>query len=111
MAIELDQLVRDFAFGIEKADALGPAWISTSGRAYSPGIGPHTESRTIELVLEQLADRPDYASPRTSVPYPLAPRQKCDLVLEDEWAVEVKMLRFMGEVHQEGRVFGWEVVR
>jgi hypothetical protein len=97
VAVELDQLVRDFASGIEEADLLRPAWVSTSGRAYSPGIGPHTESRTIDLALEQLRRRPDYASPQTSVPYPLSPRQKCDLVLDGEWAVEVKMLRFMGD--------------
>lgn len=96
MAIELYQLVRDFASGIEKADALRPACVSASGRAYSPGIGPHTESRTIELVLEQLAWH-DHSVPRTSVPYPCASRQKCDLVLEGEWAVEVKMLRFLGD--------------
>ncbi len=71
--------------------------MSTSGRAYSPGIGPHTESRTVDLVLEQLHGRPRYASLRTSVAYLSAPRQKCDLVLEGEWAVEVKMLRFMGD--------------
>lgn len=96
MAIELYQLVWDFASGIEKADALRPACVSASGRAYSPGIGPHTESRTIELVLEQLAWH-DHSVPRTSVPYPCASRQKCDLVLEGEWAVEVKMLRFLGD--------------
>jgi hypothetical protein len=35
------------------------------------------------------------------VPYPNAPRQKCDLLISPNegqpWAIEVKMLRFMGD--------------
>jgi hypothetical protein len=42
-----------------------------------------------------------YGAVRTGVPYPNAPRQKCDLLIapsdSGSWAVEVKMLRFMGD--------------
>jgi hypothetical protein len=42
-----------------------------------------------------------YGAVHTGVPYPNAPRQKCDLLIAPSdgrsWAVEVKMLRFMGD--------------
>jgi hypothetical protein len=91
-------IVSDFAAALTSADARRPQWVSTSGRAYSPGIGPHPESRTIELVLDELAaTRDEYKLARTAVPYPAAPRLKCDLVIPDNWAIEVKMLRFLGD--------------
>jgi hypothetical protein len=42
-----------------------------------------------------------YGAVQTGVPYPNAPRQKCDLLISPSegrsWAIEVKMLRFMGD--------------
>jgi hypothetical protein len=42
-----------------------------------------------------------YGAVQTGVPYPNAPRQKCDLLVASSdgrtWAIEVKMLRFMGD--------------
>jgi hypothetical protein len=91
-------LARDFAEGMMLADARAPAWAG-----YRPGLGPHTEVQTVALVLAELARicPPKYGAVQTAVPYPNAPRQKCDLLIspaEDRsWAVEVKMLRFMGD--------------
>ena len=48
----LKEFVRDFAEGIHRADARMP--IATSARSektYQSGIGPHTETRTVELVV------------------------------------------------------------
>jgi hypothetical protein len=53
--IELAQFVKDFAVAIELADGRGPQAVgSRGGRAYQPGIGPHTESQTIRLVADEL---------------------------------------------------------
>jgi hypothetical protein len=53
--IELAQLVEDFAAAIRRADSRRPQAVgSRTGRAYQPGIGPHTENQTLRLVVEEL---------------------------------------------------------
>jgi hypothetical protein len=51
-----------------------------------------------ELALTHLAK---YGAVQTGVRYPNAPRQKCDLLISpnegQSWAIQVKMLRFMGD--------------
>jgi hypothetical protein len=98
--VELDgaALARDFADGMMLADARAPTWGS-----YQPGLEPHTEVQTVALVMAELARThpAKYEAVQTGVPYPNAPRQKCDLVISPSegrsWAIEVKMLRFMGD--------------
>jgi hypothetical protein len=91
-------LARDFAAAVILADARSPR-----RGDYRAGIGPHTEVQPVALVLAELRrDHPSvYGSARTGVPYPSAPRQKCDLLITPSggpaWAVEVKMLRMMGD--------------
>jgi hypothetical protein len=98
--LNLEGLVADFALGMEKADAKRPQQISTrSGKAYQPGLGPHTEARTIDLVMAELeTTRPDvYGEHATGVPCPgVSPIKRRDLVVGG-WAVEAKMLRIMGD--------------
>jgi hypothetical protein len=97
----LIDFVTDFAGGLVAVDRASPVWVSaTTGRSYAPGIGPHTETKTVELVMAELASLDArYAGSRLSVPYPAAPRQRCDVVLASpqQMAVEVKMLRFLGD--------------
>jgi hypothetical protein len=91
-------LAHDFATGLMLADARRPRWA-----AYQPGIGPHTEPKTVALVLAELRrDHPAlYGSVQTGAPYPNSPRQKCDLLIKpsrgQSWAVEAKMLRLVGD--------------
>ena len=98
MELTAARLARDFAAGLMLADARRPRWA-----AYQPGIGPHTEPQTVALVLAELRrDHPAlYGSVQTGAPYPNSPRQKCDLLITPSgsraWAVEVKMLRLMGD--------------
>lgn len=98
--IQLHDLVKDFAQGMALADSKAPQQVSArTGKAYQPGLGPHTEAKTVDLVLEELeATRPDvYKGHATGVPYPgLSPLRRCDLVL-GTWAIEAKMLRIMGD--------------
>jgi hypothetical protein len=103
-AVALADLVEDWAKGIERVDATGPVALNQrSGTAFQPGIGPHTEANTVRLVMADLADlAPDrYAKHRMGVPYDDGSRQSCDLCLPDaapwRWAIEVKMLRLMGD--------------
>ncbi len=105
MSVHLDELVADFAVGIKNADARRPQAVNVrSKKRFRPGIGPHSEAQTVELVMAELTGfKPSTYANRygLGVPYPEAPRQKCDLCLgrpgEWEWAVEVKMLRILGD--------------
>src|SRR5215831_17527333 len=94
----------DFAQGIRAVDSRAPAASSSrTGASYQPGIGPHTEAQTIKLVMACLAeaDPQRYASYQLGVPYGDGTRQVCDVCLGSpapwEWAIEVKMLRLMGD--------------
>lgn len=105
MSIELDQFVTDFALGLKQADSRQPIAINVrSKEAYRPGIGPHPESKTVELVAKEL----ELLKPQTydcrigiGIPYPDIVRQKCDLCLGNnpnwEWTIEIKMLRILGD--------------
>ena len=97
---ELATIVADLAGGMKAADARHPvARSSRGGRTYSPGIGPHSESDTVRLALNEL---PEYAGcVQREVPYPAAPRSRCDLCIGSdptwEWCIEIKMLRMLGD--------------
>ena len=105
MALELQQLVADVARCIKRVDTRRPqASNARTGVLYQPGIGPHPETRAVELITEELAalDRVSYHKRLTlGVPYPGESRQKCDLCVGQaigwDWSVEVKMLRLMGD--------------
>jgi hypothetical protein len=92
------RLADDFAAGLMLADARRPRWA-----AYQPGIGPHTEPKVVALVLAELRrDHPAlYGSVLIGVHIQIARGRKCDLLITPSggrsWAVEVKMLRLMGD--------------
>lgn len=101
---EAQRLVEDFARAIESVDARAPQAVNArTGAPYRPGIGPHTESATVTLVMDELASKvPElYSRFSMSVPYPKIARQRCDLCLGEDgdwwWAIEVKMLRLLGD--------------
>jgi hypothetical protein len=105
MSIELIEIVSDFARCIEIVDAKRPQAVNVRSKMpYQPGIGPHAERRTVEMVTaEMVVCFPAKYGERvsTNVPYPDVPRQRCDFCIgasdEWEWAVEVKMLRILGD--------------
>ena len=99
---DLQHLVNDFASAIESIDRSAPVRTSSrTGKPYQPGIGPHPETETVAMVATRLAsvDPSSYGDYRLGEPYPGASRQKCDWTLGDPrmWAIEVKMLRLMGD--------------
>lgn len=99
--MELDTLTSDIATAFSNADARRPIWVSRTGREYRPGIGPHAEDAAVALMLVELRQREPYVSIGCGqfLPYPEAPRQKCDLWIGEpsEWVAEVKMARFRGD--------------
>src|SRR6266498_3479205 len=98
MDLNAAALASHFAAAMMLAAARAPRW-----SVYQPGLGPHTEVQTIALVMAELARTypATYGVVQTGVPYPNAFRQKCDLLIAPgngrSWAIEVKMLRFMGD--------------
>ena len=102
--ISLRAFVSDFAEGIALADQHRPVAVNTRTKAsFQPGIGPHSETDTVKLVMKELSKNTSnaYVNYRVGVPYPENPRQKCDLCFGSpaHWdsAVEVKMLRLFGD--------------
>jgi hypothetical protein len=103
--MDLQQLVTDFATGMQLADSRLPQARSARSQAvYQPGIGPHTESQTVALVMRALEQtRPDAYTRAYALeqPYPTTTRAKVDICFgaSPGWAlsVEVKMLRLMGD--------------
>jgi hypothetical protein len=100
--LELGEFVRDFARGLEVADAKRPqqAGREGTGRMYAPGIGPHHENTAVQLTIAEMRIlRPGVYESARPIPYPSNPRSKCDLGigLGPEWAIEVKMARGYGD--------------
>jgi len=95
--LNIGELVAAFAEGMTTADAKRPVAINVRSKMpYRPGIGPHTERQTVQLVSETFPHRIEFD---LEVPYPDSPRSKCDIVIRspEAWSIEVKMLRFMGD--------------
>jgi hypothetical protein len=105
MALELDAIVSDFDAALKRADAKQPVAVNSRSKVpFQPGIGPHSESQTVELIRGELeSGQPETYQMRiaTAVRYPEAPRQRCDLCIGEPrswtWAIEVKLLRFFGD--------------
>ena len=103
MGFELAEFTSDFANALRAADARQPvAQNSRSKTCFKPGIGPHSESAALRLILKELASRcpHKYREHATSVRYPRT-KQKCDVCFgvapNWDWAIEVKLLRFFGD--------------
>lgn len=100
--LELADIVDDFAASLVRVDATAPTWRSArSGTAFRPGIGPHPETEATRLIVHEMAvTKPaTYGATTLGRPYPLAPKQQCDLVIGEppSWAVEIKLFRLLGD--------------
>jgi hypothetical protein len=88
--LELDEIVRDLAMALRAVDATAPIGRSKT-RTYQPGVGPLTEAAALAAAFRHLnAAMPDK--------YPrCAPRELCDMTLQDDWALEAKLIRPFGD--------------
>lgn len=105
MSIDLPSLIFDIAACIKRIDERRlQAANARSGDLYQPGIGPHPETEVVRLLTAELRE---FAAAKydgrlgTGISYPGESRQRCDLCLGQaphwEWAIEVKMLRLIGD--------------
>lgn len=99
MTLRLSDIVDDFAAALKAVDEAHPRG-SSRNRTYRPGVGPLTEADAVKRALQYLkTSRHSYqlASPSS---YP-GSRQRCDLVIPEAWAVELKLLRPFGDNGEE----------
>lgn len=94
--MQLRQVVRDFAAGMEAADQRSPQAASQRDgtRLYQPGIGPFSEDAAVALTLAEMqAAGGDYTGAGKRR-YP-GSRYVCDLTLGQlpDWAIEIKLAR------------------
>ena len=97
MAEALERIVREFAKALAVVDSEKPQGASRT-RTYQPGVGPLTEAEAVSRAYRYLMEKvdPKLYSRASSRTYP-AGRQKCDLVIQDEWAIEFKLIRPFGD--------------
>jgi hypothetical protein len=97
---QLSIFVADFAAALQTVDARKPQYVSRSGRAYQPGIGPFAEDKAVDLITREMktAKPGVYDTLKCQVAY-AGLKQKCDLVIdgEDPLRIEIKMARFFGD--------------
>lgn len=95
--MELGQIVRDFAAGMEAADRRSPQAAShrDGTRLYKPGIGPFGEDDAVALTLAEMRTSNGNAYANAGKRRYPSGKFVCDLALGElpEWAIEVKMAR------------------
>ena len=96
--MDLADFVHDFEAALTAVDGRRPVFTSRTGRTYQPGRGPHSEDRAVDLILEEMKNTNPHAYGQLvcRVPYARS-RLMCDVVLPNEWMIEVKMARFYGD--------------
>jgi len=97
------KIVDDFSTCMKNIDSTRPVYQSVrkSATVYKPGIGPHTEPKTVQMVVEEMkkTDNEFYKDTIVGERYPNS-RKECDLKfnLSNETIFsEVKMMRIMGD--------------
>ena len=98
---DFKKIISDFALSIKKIDSTKPVYVSQrkNKNVYKPGIGPHTETATINLVVNELKKDKFYTKIEREIKYPNS-RKSCDLKFNISDKIlfsEVKMMRIMGD--------------
>ena len=98
---DFKKIISDFALSMKKIDSTKPVYVSQrkNKNVYKPGIGPHTETATINLVVNELKKDKFYIKIEREIKYPNS-RKSCDLKFNINNKIlfsEVKMMRIMGD--------------
>tara|TARA_Y100000816_G_scaffold151569_1_gene107929 strand:+ start:50 stop:646 length:597 start_codon:yes stop_codon:yes gene_type:complete len=98
---DFKKIISDFALSMKKIDSTKPVYVSQrkNKNVYKPGIGPHTETATINLVVNELKQDKFYTKIEREIKYPNS-RKSCDLKFNINNKIlfsEVKMMRIMGD--------------
>ena len=98
---DFKKIISDFALSMKKIDSTKPVYVSQrkNKNVYKPGIGPHTETATINLVVNELKKDKFYTKIEREIKYPNS-RKSCDLKFNINNKIlfsEVIMMRIMGD--------------
>lgn len=99
----LGRLARVLAHAVQAVDARLPVAVNKrTGAAFGAGLGPHSETETFKLIVDEARAMEPlwFMDASFSIPYPESPRQKCDLRLltpAGDLYVEGKLLRLKGD--------------
>src|SRR5208282_2202992 len=87
--MELQEVVNDIASGLSALDAAGSRF-----REFQPGVGPFGEPQLVKKIAGYLNTLTKYCG--------LVRTKRCpDLLIPDEWAIEVKITRPYGDNGKE----------
>jgi len=93
--MELQEVVNDIASGLSALDAAGSRF-----REFQPGVGPFGEPQLVKKIAGYLNTLTKYCG--------LVRTKRCpDLLIPDEWAIEVKITRPYGDNGKEAE--NWSV--
>lgn len=102
--LELNDIINDIAKTLKEIDRTEP---KESDKSYRPGIGPLRENTLLKMCFEKIKTlRPVYSNIGTKS-YPEDEKKKCDLVIDNHWAIEVKLVRPFGDNGKEAE--NWSV--
>jgi hypothetical protein len=99
----LEKLVSGLAQAVLAVDARLPLAVNKrTGMSFGAGLGPHSETETFRLIVEEAraGDPSWFTEVGFDLPYPSSPRKKCDLMLTTPAGVlfvEGKLLRLKGD--------------
>ena len=97
--MQLEFLINQLANALKAVDTTMPI----EGK-FKPGIGPHTEDHARDMALNHLRKQEgiisEYFQQAGSVQYP-GSREMCDILIPNEWAIELKLLRPFGDNNKE----------
>lgn len=91
----LQEVVLDFADALVSIDATRQPF-----RDFQPGVGPYGEPQLVKLIATQLNQLPKYGNSVRTKRVP-------DLIIPNEWAIEVKIARPFGDNGKEAE--NWSV--
>lgn len=109
MGITIEKMVEDFALAFKELDGTRPQGRSKT-RVYQAGIGPLSEDQSIHGALSFLKQWfPQVYKLASPQVYPSS-RQKCDLVIPNQWAIEFKLIRPFGDNGKEAEQWSENVL-
>lgn len=100
--MELNEIISRLAIAIRKVDASRPI---EAGKPYRPGVGPLRENTLLRLIANEVTK--NHVHCIMNAPYPNVAKNRCDIVVNDEWALEVKIARPFGDNGEEAE--NWSV--
>lgn len=104
----LEEIISHLADALKAVDATSPV-----EEKFKPGIGPHKEDHARDMALDFLRKQRNevgnYFHSAGTAQYP-GSREMCDLVIPNQWAIELKLLRPYGDNDKEAEHWSNKII-